>query len=122
PVGTTARRAARHTSARVNFALTGQFWRRARTAMSARSAIARTNAGRKPARKSVTIDRFTSDPSTTIVRHGGTRIPIAEAAATTLTDSAPEYPARRIDGTSSELIADTSAAVEPEMPENSTSA
>ena len=49
-------------------------------------------------------------------------MPIAEAAATTLTDSGPEYPARRIDGTSSELIADTSAAVEPEMPENSTSA
>ena len=47
-------------------------------------------AGRKPARNSVTIDRFTSEPSTTIVRHGGTRMPIAEAAATTLTASPPE--------------------------------
>ncbi len=48
------------------------------------------NAGTKPARNSVTIDRFTSDPSTTIVRHGGTRMPIADAAATMLTDSGPE--------------------------------
>ena len=47
-------------------------------------------AGMNPARKSVTIDRFTSEPSTTIVRQGGTRIPIADAAATTLTDSGPE--------------------------------
>ena len=48
------------------------------------------NAGTKPARNSVTIDRLTSDPSTTIVRHGGTRMPIADAAATMLTDSGPE--------------------------------
>ena len=48
------------------------------------------NAGTNPARNSVTIDRFTSDPSTTIVRHGGTRMPMADAAATTLTDSGPE--------------------------------
>ena len=48
------------------------------------------NAGMKPARNNVTIDRFTSEPSTTIVRHGGTRMPMAEAAATTLTDSGPE--------------------------------
>ena len=57
--------------------------------MSQVSTAASTNAGRNPARNSVTIDRFTSDPNTTIVRHGGTRMPIAEAAATTLTDSAP---------------------------------
>ena len=70
--------------------MTGQFWRRARTAMRTSSAAARMNAGTNPARKSVTIDRLTSDPSTTIVRHGGTRMPIADAAATTLTDSGPE--------------------------------
>ena len=79
-------------------------------------------AGTKPARNSVTIEMFTSDPSTTIVRHGGTRMPIAEAADTMLTASGPEYPAFRIDGTSSELIAETSAAVDPEMPENRISA
>ncbi len=48
------------------------------------------NAGTNPARNSVTIDRLTSDPSTTMVKHGGTRMPMAEAAATTLTDSGPE--------------------------------
>jgi hypothetical protein len=58
--------------------------------MRTSSAAASTNAGTKPARNSVTIDRLTIDPSTTIVRHGGTRMPIAEAAATTLTDSGPE--------------------------------
>ncbi len=51
-----------------------------------------------------------------MVRHGGTRMPMAEAADTTLTASAPEYPAFFIEGTSRELIAETSAAVEPEMP------
>ncbi len=70
--------------------MTGQFWRRARTAMRTSNAAARMNAGTNPARKSVTIDRLTSDPSTTMVRHGGTRIPMADAAATTLTDSGPE--------------------------------
>ncbi len=68
------------------------------------------------------MDRLTSEPRTTIVRHGGTRMPIADAAATTLTDSGPEYPARLIDGTRSELIADTSAAVDPEIPEKRISA
>jgi hypothetical protein len=58
--------------------------------MRTSSAAASTNAGRKPARNNVTIERLTSEPSTTIVRHGGTRIPIADAAATTLTDSGPE--------------------------------
>src|SRR5215510_4140006 len=90
--------------------------------MSASSATARTNAGTKPARNNVTIERFTSEPSTTIVRHGGTRMPIADAAETMLTDSGPEYPALFIEGTSSELIAETSAAVDPEMPENRISA
>ena len=47
---------------------------------------------------------------------------MAEAADTTLTASAPEYPAFFIEGTSRELMADTSAAVEPEMPEKRTSA
>ena len=47
-------------------------------------------AGRNPARNSVTIERFTSEPSTTMVRQGGTRMPMAEAADTTLTASAPE--------------------------------
>ena len=122
PSGTAARRAARASSAAVTRRLTGQFWRRARTAIRTSSTAARMKAGTKPARNSVTIDRFTSDPSTTIVRHGGTRIPIAEAAATTLTASGPEYPALRIEGTSSELMAETSAAVEPEMPEKRISA
>ena len=85
-----ARRSARPRCAREAPVVTGQLWRRARTAMSTSSAPARMNAGTNPARKSVTIDRFTSDPSTTIVRHGGTRMPIADAAATTLTDSGPE--------------------------------
>jgi hypothetical protein len=54
-----------------------------------RSAASR-KAGRNPPRKSVTIERFTSEPSTTMVRQGGTRIPIAEAADTTLTASPAE--------------------------------
>ena len=57
-----------------------------------------------------------------MVRHGGTRMPMADAAATILTDSVPEYPARRIEGTSSELIAETSAVVDPEIPEKRISA
>ena len=85
-----ARRSARPRCARDAPLVTGQFWRRARSAMSTSRPPARMNAGTNPARKSVTIDRFTSEPSTTIVRHGGTRMPIAEAAATTLTDSGPE--------------------------------
>ena len=62
--------------------------RRARTAIRHEDP-ARTNAGTNPARNSVTIERFASDPSTTIVRQGGTRMPMAEAAATMLTDSGP---------------------------------
>ena len=89
PVGTAARRAARQRSARVAGALTGHCCRLARIAMRPRSTAASTNAGRKPARNNVTIDRLTSDPRTTIVKHGGTRIPMADAAATILTDSVP---------------------------------
>ena len=47
-------------------------------------------AGRKPARNSVTMDKFTSEPRTTMVKQGGTRMPIADAADTTLTASGPE--------------------------------
>ena len=54
------------------------------------SAAARMNAGTNPARNKVTIERFTSEPRTTIVRQGGTRMPIADAEATMLTDSGPE--------------------------------
>ena len=68
----------------------GHCCRRARIAINTSSASASRNAGTKPARNSVTIDRFTSEPSTTIVRHGGTRMPMADAAATMLTDSGPE--------------------------------
>ena len=90
PSGTTARRIARPRSARDGGLDTGQSWRRARTAISRSRTAARMNAGTNPARNSVTIERLTSDPSTTIVRHGGTRMPMADAAATTLTDSGPE--------------------------------
>ena len=90
PIGTSARSSTRPSSRREAPPVTGQLARRARIAMSTISDAARMKAGTKPARNSVTIDRLTSEPSTTIVRHGGTRMPIAEAAATTLTDSGPE--------------------------------
>lgn len=84
-----ARLSARPNAGVADCAVIGQFCRRARMAIKMSSTAARMNAGTKPARNSVTI-RFTSDPSTTIVRHGGTRMPMADAAATTLTDSGPE--------------------------------
>jgi hypothetical protein len=44
----------------------------------------------KPARNSVTIDRFTSDPSTTIVKQAARGCPLPTRRLTMLTDSGPE--------------------------------
>ena len=44
-------------------------------------------AGRKPAMKSAAMDRSVRLARTTIIRHGGTSTPIAEAAATIETAS-----------------------------------
>ena len=75
-------------------------------------------AGRNPAMNSAAIDRSVRLASTTIIRHGGTSTPIADAAATIETASSGRYPARVIEGISSEPTAETSAADEPEIPEN----
>ena len=48
-------------------------------------AAASTIAGMKPPTKSAATETLAIDPSTIIRMHGGTRIPIAEAAATMLT-------------------------------------
>src|SRR5215510_8859077 len=72
-------------------------------------------AGRKPAMKSAAIERSVRLASTTIIRHGGTSTPIADAAATIETASSGLYPARVIEGISNEPTADTSAAEEPEI-------
>ena len=48
-------------------------------------ASASTTAGRKPATKSAATETLAIEPSTIMRMHGGTRMPIAEAAATMLT-------------------------------------
>jgi hypothetical protein len=54
----------------------------------------------------------------TIIRmQGGTRMPIAEAADTIATACSLLYPARTMPGMVVAATADTSATVEPEMPE-----
>ena len=86
--------------------------------MSAARSTAIAAAGRKPAMKSAAIDRSVRLARITIIRQGGTSTPMAEAAATIDTASSGVYPARVIAGISSEPTAETSAADEPEMPEN----
>ena len=61
-------------------------------------------------------------PRTTMGMHGGTRIPIAVAEETMQTVSSELYPAFFMAGVSREAIAETSAIVEPEMPEKKYSA
>ena len=46
-----------------------------------------TTAGRKPAVKSAATERLATEPITIMRMHGGTRMPIAEAADTTATAS-----------------------------------
>ena len=48
-------------------------------------ATASTIAGTKPPTKSAATETFAIDPRTIMRMHGGTRMPIAEAAATMLT-------------------------------------
>ena len=53
--------------------------------MYAMIAAASTTAGMKPAMKSAATETLAIEPSTIIRMHGGTRMPIADAAATMLT-------------------------------------
>src|SRR6266498_4624633 len=84
--------------------------------------VARTMAGMNPPTSSAATDTLAIEPITIMRMHGGTRIPMAEAAATTLTASSGRYPARVIGGIMVAAIAETSAIVEPEMPEKMYSA
>jgi len=85
-------------------------------------ATASTSAGMKPPTNSAATDTLAMAPITIIRMHGGTRMPIAEAAATTLTACSGRYPARVMGGIIVEPMAETSAIVEPEMPEKMYSA
>src|SRR2546428_14063023 len=76
-------------------------------------AIARTKAGWSPPTKSAATDRLAMDPMTIMRMQGGTRIPIADAAATTLTACSGLYPARVRGGVMAAAMADTAAMVEP---------
>jgi hypothetical protein len=85
-------------------------------------ARARTAAGMKPARKSAPTERPAICAITTMMRQGGMRIPIADAAETIATARSGRNPARMSEGTMSDPIADTSATVDPEIPEKNASA
>jgi hypothetical protein len=51
------------------------------------STMARTTAGTKPAVNSAATDRLATEPITIMRMHGGTRMPMAEAADTMATDT-----------------------------------
>ncbi len=85
-------------------------------------ARASTTAGRKPAANSAATETFATEPMTIMRMHGGTRMPMAEAADTTATACSGRYPARSMGGIMVEPMAETSATVEPEIPEKMYSA
>src|SRR5512137_3009973 len=83
---------------------------------------ARTNAGMNPPANNAATDTLAMAPMMIIKMHGGTRMPIADADATTLTASSGLYPAFVKGGIIVAPMAETSAMVEPEMPEKMYSA
>src|SRR5262249_36511085 len=85
-------------------------------------ATARTTAGRKPAANRAATDTLATEAMTIIRMHGGTRMPMAEAAETTATACSLLEPALSWGGIIVEPMAETSATVEPEMPEKMYSA
>ena len=81
-----------------------------------------TAAGMKPPRKMATTDVSMIWPRTIMKMAGGTRMPMAVAEATSEAACSGRYPARSIGGVSIDPMAETSAMVEPEMPEKKYSA
>src|SRR4030042_2080829 len=79
--------------------------------------MARTRGGMNPPAKSAATDTSAMAPMMIIKMHGGTRIPMAEADATTLTASSGLYPARVKGGIIVAPMAETAAMVDPEIPE-----
>src|SRR2546425_807539 len=78
--------------------------------------------GRRRPRKMATTDVSMIGPRTIMKMAGGTRMPMAVAEATSDAACSGRYPARSIGGVSIEPMAETSAIVEPEMPEKKYSA
>src|SRR5215207_3052437 len=86
------------------------------------TASASTTEGTNPAMKSAPVESPAICAMMTMMRQGGMRIPIADAAETMATARSGLKPALISEGIMSAPIAETSATVEPEMPEKNISA
>ena len=120
--GTSDARPAAARLARVGSSSFGQPSRWAWTKITTIRQAAVTAAGMNPPRKIATTDVSMIWPRTIMKIAGGTRMPMAVAEATSDAACSGRYPARSIGGVSIEPMAETSAIVEPEIPEKKYSA